>query len=97
MNNIVLFTFFSGIFVLLYGLFLAFKIKKAPAGTQKMNEISKAIEQGANAFLTRQYITILPITIILAAIIFFTIGMDTSISFVAGVLCSALAGFIGMK
>ncbi|MFA5049488.1 MAG: sodium-translocating pyrophosphatase [Candidatus Micrarchaeia archaeon] len=97
MIDSTLFGFISGFLVLLYALFLAFKVNKAPNGDIKMNDIAKAIQVGANAFLKRQYMTIVPIVIILAAVIGYFIGLDTSISFVFGVILSALAGYIGMQ
>ncbi len=97
MVDSALFGFVSGLLVFIYALFLAFKVNKAPNGDIKMNEISKAIQIGADAFLKRQYVTIIPIVIILAIIIGYFISIDTSLSFIAGVLLSALAGYIGMQ
>lgn len=89
--------FVAGILALLYAAYLALKVIRAPAGTEKMRDISKAIQEGANAFLTRQYKTLIPIVLVLAALIWFGVGQQTSIAFVAGVLSSALAGYVGMQ
>jgi len=89
--------FIAGLLSLLYAAFLSWKVISAPKGTDKIHEISKAIQEGANAFLTRQYKTLLPIVVILFVIITFGLNVPTGISFLAGVLSSALAGYIGMQ
>lgn len=92
----VFFSLGVGIIVLLYGAYLIFNVLKAHQGTEKMQSIANAIQEGANAFLMRQYKTLLPITIVLAAIIGFFIGWKAGLAFIIGVLSSALAGYIGM-
>ena len=89
--------FASGIIALLYALFLALVVLKAPAGDKKMQDISGAVREGADAFLKRQYMTLAPIVVILAAAIWFLIGQATALAFIVGVLCSAFAGFLGMQ
>ena len=59
--------FGAGIITLLYALWLAFSVNRAPSGEKKMQEISGAIREGADAFLMRQYKTLIPIVVILAA------------------------------
>lgn len=79
-------------------------VLKKDTGTEKMQEISGAIMEGANAFMKRQYKTIGIISIILTvgiyAIYYFTgditLGLKTAVAFVLGAFCSALAGLIGM-
>jgi len=97
MKNVILFVFLSGLITLLYALFLAYKVNRAPKGTPKMNEISLAIQEGAGAFLKRQYTTIIPIALLLVIIIYLAIGLETSVAFIIGVIGSALAGYIGMQ
>ncbi len=89
--------FAAGILTLLYGAFLVLQVMRAPAGTDKMRDISKAIQEGANAFLLRQYMTLFPIVIVLGVIIHFAVGTDTAVAFAVGVISSALAGYIGMQ
>ncbi|MCX6767398.1 MAG: sodium-translocating pyrophosphatase [Candidatus Micrarchaeota archaeon] len=84
--------------------YLAWFVLKQETGTPKMRTISDAIKEGAEAFLKRQYVTISALAIVLAAVIF--IGYSalgdpqrawyTSVSFIFGAFCSALAGIIGM-
>jgi len=101
MIDAVMLAFGAGILALLYAAFLAYRVVSAPAGSDKMKEIAKAIEEGANAFLFRQYKTLAPIVIVLAALIAFglpaPLGAQTAIAFLAGVLSSALAGYVGMQ
>jgi K(+)-stimulated pyrophosphate-energized sodium pump len=101
MIDAVLLALGAGFFTLLYAAFLAYRVVNAPAGNEKMREIAKAIEEGANAFLFRQYKTLAPIVVVLAIVIAIglqgQIGMQTAIAFLAGVVSSALAGYIGMQ
>jgi len=87
----------AGVIALLYAAYLANKVVKSPKGTPKMQEISGAIQEGANAFLMRQYITLVPIVVILFAAIYYFVNSGTAIAFVVGVVSSALAGYIGMQ
>src|SRR5208283_2383075 len=91
----------AGIFALLYAAYLAYRVVSAPAGSEKMREIAKAIQEGANAFLIRQYKTLAPLVVVLAILIAFglqgQLGIQTSLAFLAGVIASALAGYIGMQ
>ncbi len=87
-----------------YAVWLAKEVLSQPTGNKKMQEIAQAIEEGANAFLKRQYTTITLISIAIAVIIFAGysyLGKAndawlTSLAFVFGAFCSGLAGYIGM-
>lgn len=87
----------AGVFTLLYALFLAWKVISSPDGNKEMKEISKAIQEGANAFLLRQYKTLAPIVLVLLIVINFVVDTNTSIAFLVGVVSSALAGYVGMQ
>ncbi len=84
--------------------YLAWYVLKQDTGTQKMQSISNAIREGAEAFLKRQYTTITVLALVLAAVIFFGYSLAgepqragyTAVAFVFGAFCSALAGVIGM-
>ncbi|MDO8554403.1 MAG: sodium-translocating pyrophosphatase [Candidatus Micrarchaeota archaeon] len=97
MVEVVLLAFIVGVIALLYAAWLSYVILKSSKGNQKMQEISSAIQEGANAFLTRQYKTLAPLVVILFAVIYFVIGMNSSLAFLVGVFSSALAGYIGMQ
>jgi len=84
---------------LLVSLVMAMKILKKPEGTAKMQEISKAIREGANAYLNRQLKTIAIFAIIIAVIIFFLLpgGHQIAIAFVVGAVASYLTAYLGMN
>lgn len=88
----------ASILALLYGVFLIYKILKSPQGSGKMLEIAKAIQDGAKAYLTRQYKTVGLVALAIAILL--KIGdfsTNTIIAFVIGAVLSAVAGFIGMN
>ena len=88
---------FIGLGGLLCSLLLYFYIKKSPAGTPEMVEISEAIHEGAMTFLKREY-TILAGFIVIVFILLFAFVKDyTAYAFLAGAVCSILAGYTGMK
>jgi K(+)-stimulated pyrophosphate-energized sodium pump len=82
---------------LAYAGYLTAGILKQPAGNAKMQEIASAIQEGAMAYLNRQYKTVAVFAAILAAIIWFSLGTATTAGFLIGATCSALAGYAGMN
>ncbi len=97
MSNLVIFSLISAILAIAYGLVLVRIVLKKPAGNEKMQEIAKAIQEGAKAYLNRQYKTIAVIAIILFLLIGFILSWKTAIGFLIGAVFSGLAGFIGMN
>jgi len=97
MIDVVTLALLAGILTLLYAGLLTYLVLRSPKGDQKMQEISGAIMEGANAFLSRQYKTLIPIVIILLAVIWYAIGTNTAVAFLVGVVSSAAAGYIGMQ
>lgn len=87
----------AGLVGLFFVGFLARQILSFSAGTDKMKQISTLIHQGAMAFLAREYKVVSFFVFFLALVIFFLISKNTAIAFIAGALCSLLAGFIGMN
>src|SRR3989344_7124030 len=81
----------------LYGLFLIADVLRSPAGDEKMLEIATAIQQGAAAYLKRQYMVVAAVALALAAAIYFGLSSNTAMGFLIGAFLSALAGFIGMS
>ena len=89
--------FICAILSLVYGGFTIKQILEAPEGTDKMKEIASAIQEGAQAYLTRQYITISAVGLVIAVLLFYLIHNPfVAIGFVLGAFLSGLAGFIGM-
>ncbi|MXW81332.1 MAG: sodium-translocating pyrophosphatase [Gemmatimonadetes bacterium] len=88
---------FIGLGGLLCSLLLYFYIKKSPAGTPEMVEISEAIHEGAMAFLKREYTILAGFIVIVFALLFAFVGSHTAYAFLAGAVCSILAGYTGMK
>ena len=86
----------AGLLAILTGVAYSAWIFKLDTGSDKMKLIADAIQDGANAYLRRQYITIAFVGVILAAIIYFTLGFKICIGFVIGAVLSGLTGFIGM-
>ncbi|MEA1962173.1 MAG: sodium-translocating pyrophosphatase [Bacillota bacterium] len=97
LQSLVAFAPAGGAIALLFALFLAGKVNKADPGTEKMVEISGYISEGAMAFLKRQYTAISVFVVIVFVIVGLFVSWQTAICFLAGAICSALAGFIGMK
>src|SRR5271169_1553829 len=87
---------------LVYAVILIFNVRSQNAGTAKMQEISGAVREGANAFLSREYKVIAPVAVIVAAAIYIFIdiplgtGGTTAVGFVVGAALSAFAGYVGM-
>jgi K(+)-stimulated pyrophosphate-energized sodium pump len=84
---------------IVYAFFLYRKVLKAPAGDERVQEISSFIKEGANAFIKKEYVIIVIFVVIAFFVIGFTkqLGWDVSIAFVLGASFSAFAGLIGMK
>ncbi len=68
-----------------------------PPGTEKMQFIANAIEQGAKAYLSRQLVAISGIGVVIAALLFWKKDVPTTVGFIVGAVCSLVAGFIGMR
>ena len=86
----------SGVLAVLYGLLSAQWILKQPAGNERMQEIARAIQEGANAYMNRQYFTIGVVGIVLFVLLGIVLNWATAIGFAIGAVLSSLTGYIGM-
>lgn len=96
---ITLFVLGGAVLAIIYGIVLIEKVLKLPEGDEKMKEIAKAVQEGAKAYLNRQYKTVAMVAVILFFIIGLipSLGWTTAIAFVVGAFLSALTGYIGMN
>ncbi|MBN2585546.1 sodium-translocating pyrophosphatase [Patescibacteria group bacterium] len=96
-NTALLIALGAAVLALLYAISLVIWLLKLPTGNAKMQEIAQAIQQGARAYLTRQYTTIAIVAILLAITLYLVIGLNTALGFLVGAVLSGLAGIIGMS
>ncbi len=82
---------------IVYGLFAVQWILAKPTGNERMQEIANAIQEGAKAYLNRQYSTIGLVGILVLVLIGYFIGWPTAIGFAIGAVFSGMAGYIGMN
>src|SRR6266404_8143162 len=82
-----------------YGLYLTWWLLQQPAGNERMREISRAVQEGAAAYLRKQYTTIAVVAIAPFLLLGFynKLGWGTAVGFLVGAVLSAAAGFIGMN
>ncbi|MFI4981232.1 MAG: sodium-translocating pyrophosphatase, partial [Nevskiales bacterium] len=86
-----------GVLALVYGAVSARAVLAAPTGTDRMREIAAAVQEGARAYLNRQYSTIAIVGVIIGAILAFTLGAYVAVGFLIGAVLSGSAGYLGMN
>jgi K(+)-stimulated pyrophosphate-energized sodium pump len=99
---IITFAVIAAVTGIVYGLYLAMWVFKLDAGNPKMQEIAKAIQEGASAYLNRQYKTVAVVAAVLFALLWGAgaisdkFGLLTAVGFLIGAGASSLAGYVGM-
>src|SRR5665647_134246 len=86
-----------GVLAIVYGIWATLSVLSADQGTARMQEISAAVREGAQAYLKRQYATIGMVGVVILVIIGFTLGWLVAVGFAIGAVLSGLTGFIGMN
>src|SRR3981081_2195115 len=98
-HHAVLFALICAGAAVAYGIWLTTWLLSRPDGNERMREISRAVQEGAAAYLRRQYTTIAMVSVVPFLLLGFynKLGWGTAIGFLIGAILSAAAGFIGMN
>ena len=96
MSSTLLLVIVAGLLAVLYGAVQSSALLKASAGNARMQEIAAAIQEGAQAYLRRQYTTIAIVGVVILIIVGALIGVASAVGFLIGAVLSGLAGFAGM-
>ena len=95
--DLTIYSPYLGLFGLVVAWFLYSFIKKQPTGNKLMTEISETIHRGSMVFLKKEYSILSIFVVIVFGLLYWQLGLYTAIAFLAGAICSMLAGFFGMN
>ena len=96
MSQTLLLVIGAGLLAVLYGVVQSASLMRASAGNARMQEIAAAIQEGAQAYLRRQYTTIGIVGVVILVVLFFLLGWHQAVGFAIGAALSGAAGFAGM-
>ena len=97
MSSVYMLILGCGVVALLYGAWAVRSVLAAPTGNERMQEIAAAIQEGAAAYLNRQYTAIAIVGVVICILLGVMLGMYVAIGFIIGSVLSGLAGYIGMN
>src|SRR5256885_12786568 len=97
MDSSVLLAVAGGLLAVLFAGALTAVVLRLPPGNARMREIAAAIQEGASAYLNRQYMVIAIIGVVIAVVIGVAINWTTAVLYVVGAVLSAAAGYVGMN
>ena len=97
MSLALVFALLCGLAAVAYGIYTTKQVTAASAGNERMQEIAAAIQEGASAYLNRQYMAIGVAGVVVGGILLALLGLPVAIGFVIGAVLSGAAGFIGMN
>jgi len=95
--SLYLFVIICGAVALLYGAWAVRSVLSAPAGTERMQEIAGAVQEGARAYLNRQYTAIAIVGVVIGVLLGLKLGLIVAIGYFIGAVFSGAAGYIGMN
>lgn len=95
--TVVTISILCGFIAVLYGFITSRQVLGAPAGNEKMQDIAAAIQEGASAYLNRQYRAIAIVGVVVAVLVYLFLGAISTVGFLLGAILSGVAGYIGMN
>lgn len=95
--DLLIFAPLASILALIVSIVLALRMKKQPFGTEEVKRITLLIQKGASAYMAKQRKVLIAFVVIIAAVLYFVIGWETSLAFIIGSFLSSAAGDIGMR
>ena len=91
--NLLLIAIACGVIAVLYGILTSMQVLKAPAGNERMQDIASAVQEGARAYLARQYRTIAIVGVVVVILVGYFLGYVAAAGFLIGAILSGVTGF----